>query len=307
MASNSPRPSKADRLEAARAQARATRDAAEKKRRQRSLWIKIGVIVAAVAVVAGGIGIYVSTQFNPNNTVAKTGPVPANANQYGGVVNNGPNQLAESPADTPQEINTDTVEGAVGKQGEPTKPQGANDKANPAQVIVYVDLLCPFCKQFEDTNAALLETYVKDKKATVEYRMVTFLDRASSTNYPSRGANAMACVANEAPAAYMPFMKSLWKAVDEGLVNEQSASSGLTNAQLGERAVAAGAPDSVKSCIENGTYRPWVKLTTGLAQQANVQGTPSVLINGETYTGAADSAEAFKAFADEKIAAAAKK
>lgn len=306
MASNSPRPSKADRLEAARAQARATRDAAEKKRRQRSLWIKIGVIVAAVLVVAGGVGIYFFNQFNPNNTVASAGPVPANANQYGGVVNNGPNQLAASPADTPQEINTDSVKDAVGDPNQPTKPQGANDKSKPVQVIVYVDMMCPVCKMFEDANAPQLEKYVNDKKVTVEYRLVTYLDRLSPTNYSSRSANALACVANEAPAAYMPYMKSLWKAADEGLVDEQTAPGGLTNAQLGERAVAAGAPDSVKTCIDKGTYRPWVKLTTGLAQQANVKGTPAILINGATYTGGADDPAAFKAFADEQIAAAAK-
>lgn len=307
MASNSPRPSKADRLEAARAQARATRDAAEKKRRQRSLWLKIGVVVAAVAVVGGAIGIFVSTQYNPNNTVAKTGPVPANANQYGGVVNNAVNQLAPAPANTPAEIDTDTVKDAVGDQNKPTTPQGVTDKAKPAQVIVYVDLMCPICKLFEDANAAQLETYVKDKKVTVEYRMVTFLDRISPTNYSSRSANALACVANVQPSAYMPYMKSLWKAADEGLVDEQSAPGGLNNAQLGERAVEAGAPDSVKSCIENGTFRPWVKLTTGLAQQANVKGTPSVVVNGALYEGSNQDPAPFKKFLDEQIAATAKK
>lgn len=302
MASNSPRPSKAERLEEARAQARATREAAEQKRRKRSLWIKIGVVVAALVLVGGAVGLYFLNVYAPNNTVKAQGPVPANANQYGGVVVNGVNSLEASPAGTPGEVNTDSVKDAQSDPDKETKPQGIDAAATPPHIVIYVDLLCPYCKQFEDTNAAALEAYAKDKKAVVEYRMVTFLDRLSSTNYPSRGANALACVANAEPSAYVPFMKSLWTAADEGLVDEQTAPNGLTNAQLGERAVAAGAPDSVKSCIENGTYRPWVKVATGLAYQANVKGTPAVLINDASYEGSLTDTSEFTKWADAEIA-----
>ncbi|MDR2255208.1 MAG: thioredoxin domain-containing protein [Arthrobacter sp.] len=302
MASNAPRPTKSERLEAARIEARAKREAAEKKRRQRSLWTKIGIIVGIVALVAGGGLWYYFGSVKPNNTVAQVGPIPANANQYGGVVVTGENKLAPTPEGSPTEVDIASVDGAASVSGAKTEPQGADANANPAQIIVYVDPLCPYCKQFEDSYGADLDAYVKEGKATVEYRMVTFLDRISPSNYSSRASNALACVAAEDPAGYVPFLKSLYAAQDEGLVDENSKPGGLSNAELAERAQQAGVSVSIKSCVDNGTYRPWVKVATGLALKANVQGTPAVIVNGATWDGTTDAD--FKVWADAKIAAA---
>jgi|GEM_PF-117226 len=296
MASNS-RPTKAERLEEARARARAKREEAEKARKRRSLWIRLGVIVGAVVVVLAVVGlVYVN---RPHETVADTGAVPAHGNQYGGVTLTSPTTLADSPKGTPSTVDKTKFEDAKVDPNKATKVSGADADAKPAQVVIYVDVLCPYCKAFEDQYGAQVQSWLKDGKVQVQYRIVSFLDSQSTTNYSSRGANALACVANAEPKAYLPFVTSLFKAQDEGV---QEGGPGLTNAQLGDRAVDSGAPDSVKKCIDAGTYRTWAAVTNGQALADSVQGTPTVAINGTVWD--PDKDADFTAWADKLITAA---
>lgn len=298
MASNSPRPNKAERLEEARAKARAKREAAEKARRRKSLWTRLGVIIAVVVVAAAGVGLYYLNVYKPNSAYEATGSVPAHGNQYGGVTLTSPTALADSPDGTPDEIDNSKFKDVKADQNKATKISGATTDAERAQMVIYVDVLCPYCKAFEDQYGSQVQSWLKDSKIDVQYRVVSFLDSQSTTNYSSRGANALACVANAEPKSYLPFLTSLFKAQDEGV---SEGGPGLTNEQLGDRAVTAGAPDSVKKCIDDGTYRPWTAVTNGQALSDNVQGTPTVAIDGKVWDSTTDTD--FTAWATKLIAA----
>jgi protein-disulfide isomerase len=238
--------------------------------------------------------------------------VPAHANQYGGVVATGPATLANSPKNTPQKLDSSDLpsdakeaaaKGLIG-EGKTVKASGTKSASGKPKIIIYADVICPYCKQFEDEYGSDIDTWLKSGDVEVEYRMLGFLDGSSSTNYSSRGANALACVADEAPSTYLKYLRELFNAQnpkDEGGEGVQEGGAGLPNTKLASMAVDAGAPGSVKSCITGGDYRPFVKYGTGTAYTDHVSGTPTVVVDGENWDSSKDSD--FKAFVEKKIPA----
>lgn len=292
MASNAPRATKSERLEAARVEARAKREAADKKRRQRSLWTKIGVIVGIVVLVAGGGLWYYFGAVKPNNTFADSGPIPAVGNQYGGVVLDSPTTMVSTGGGQVTKEQVDAARYVTGpdykREAGEAAPGGVNKNAKPAQIIVYVDPLCPHCAQFENQYAGQFESWLKDKSATVEYRMVSVIPSAS--NYPARAGNALYCVADKNPAAFLPMMKALFADQKE-----------RSNAELAQVAKEAGA-DGLSGCISNGTFRPYVATVQAGMIKEKIGGTPSIFINGAYYNSETDGD--FVEWANTKIAAA---
>lgn len=321
MASNSPRPSKAERLEEARAQARAKREAAEKQRRRKAKLVRWSVVVGVIVVIAAIVGIYYLNVYKPNNeTISDTGSVPAHGNQYGGVVLSSPTKLEDSPKDTPKEVDSSDLpkdaneaksKGLIGP-GKKIKASGAEasdtDSSAKVKIVIYADTICPYCKDFEDHYGDQIDSWLKNGDAEVEYRMLGFLDGQSSTNYSSRGANALACVADQAPESYLPYLRNLFNAQnpkDQGGEGVQEGGAGLPNKKLADMAVRAGAPSSVKSCITGGDFRPWVQHGTGTAFSDHVTGTPSAVVDGVEWD--SDKDGDFQKFAQKKINAAKKK
>jgi protein-disulfide isomerase len=146
----------------------------------------------------------------------------------------------------------------------------------PVTLTTYEDFQCPVCNQFEQANAAQIDTWVKAGTVKVEYRPVAILDRASSTNYSTRSLNAAAAVVNSAPSAFPAFHKALF-------ANQPPENSaGLSDDKLIELAVAAGAPKAaVSAAVKDETYNSWTARATEAASKAGLTGTPWVKVNGQ--------------------------
>ncbi|AJT42618.1 DsbA family protein [Psychromicrobium lacuslunae] len=276
-----PKMTKAERTAAAREQARLIREAAVKKQKRNGWLIRGGVIVAALAIIAVVALIVVTTMQN-NAPIADKGPVAANMNSYGGAVIGKDSKLVP-PAQPAGEVDKSTV------PAEPTAPPSAmTDTANigiaatpkgkPAQVVIYLDFMCPFCNSFEKTNAAALTEMANAGTITYEYRPITILDQLSSgTNYSSRAAAAAAAVANTAPEKYQEYVSKLF-------ANQpQENSTGLSNDQLKQYAKDLGV--NIDSAVDNRTYRPQVAYTNQLALAHGLKGTPTIFVDGKVYPG----------------------
>jgi protein-disulfide isomerase len=156
----------------------------------------------------------------------------------------------------------------------------AGSSLEPVDVVVYEDFQCPTCKAFEAAAGSYLEQQVAIGAATLEYRPIAILDRASSTDYSTRSANAAACVFEDANiATYVEFHNALY-------ANQPpEGGAGLSNDDLTQIAQESGASESVGSCISRGTYEDWAARATDAASQAGVVGTPTVRVAGEDVTG----------------------
>lgn len=277
---NEPRQSKTERTAAAREKAREIREAQQKREKRNKLLIGWGIVAAVVAIIVI-VALVVTSNIQKNAPVADQGPTPANGNVYGGVTLLANSEVAKTEPGT---VNVaDVPSPAATPPAQVTAPGAEAEAGKPVKVVLYIDFICPVCKNFETQYNETLTKLRNEGKITVEYRPLGFLDTRSTTNYSSRAANAAACVVNESPEKYADFVNMLFeKQPAEG-------SAGISDADLKKMATDLGAK-SIDTCVDGKTYRPWVKYTTQQASSIGVSGTPTVLVEGKQW-GKGDSAQ----------------
>lgn len=277
---NEPRMTKAERTAQAREKARLIREAQQKKEKRNSWLIRGGVLAAAVAIVVIIALVVIQTQ-KGNEPIPSAGPVPANANSFGGITVGKAGAII-APATTAKTVDVNKVPappknatGAVadpGKIGIQAAPSG-----KPAEVVMYLDFMCPACNNFEKTYGAGLDALRNEGKITVQYRPLPFLDRFSSgTNYSSRAAAAAACVVDQSPDKFKAYLDTLYANQPE------ENSKGLDNATLEKLATEAGAAN-ITSCVDAKTYRPFVAYTGAVGVGAGINATPTLFVQGQQW------------------------
>jgi protein-disulfide isomerase len=272
---------KDQRREQARELARLEREARLKAQARNRILIRVGVTLGIVALL-GGIagGVWLATR--------PAGPGPVNM-ASDGILFTGTDDGEVEAVQT----------GAVPADGTPI-PTDPDAYDVPARIVTYLDFGCPVCNLFETTNAAQIEELVAAGYATLEVHPVSILDRVwLGTEYSTRAANAMACVAVSKPSAFLDASAAFF-------VNQPAEETeGLTDDQIRDLLDTAGAlDDEISACIGEKRYADWVAAATERATSdpdlANPStggfGTPTVLVNGVRYTGALDDPQAFAAF-----------
>jgi protein-disulfide isomerase/uncharacterized membrane protein YphA (DoxX/SURF4 family) len=143
----------------------------------------------------------------------------------------------------------------------------------PVTLDVYEDPQCPVCAQFEEQVGPTITGWVDTGRVKVRYHVISFLDRASTTKYSSRAANALYASAAAGPEVFARYHRLLFA--------EQPAegSAGLTDDQLVELAEQAGA-GSAAAAIRAHTYADHVARATEQSSKDGVTGTPAVFVNG---------------------------
>jgi len=175
------------------------------------------------------------------------------------------NNASSAPGPAPQAGHIDQTTGAiVVGDGE-----GALD--------TYIDFMCPICNQFEQTYGSTIESLVDDGSITLNIHPISILNRLSQgTEYSTRAASAMYCVAETDPDAVIPFMQAMYAQQPE------ENSSGLTDDQIVGIAESAGAANA-SDCITSTTYGDFVDtMTKKTPIQPGQQtiSTPTLAING---------------------------
>lgn len=279
--SNQPRPSKNERREAAREKARVLREEQKKRERRNKFLLQGGIIVAVVAIAAliGGL-IF--------NSIKPAGPGPRNMASDGIVFTGADGQI--TPSETP----------GIPAGGDPTATK-QDDSGEVANIVTYIDYLCPYCGQFEQTNREAIQTMVEEGAATLEVHPIAILtNRSAGTQYSLRAANAAACVADVSPENFLAFNDLLFDNQPE------EGSTGLSNDELKKLAEQAGTGSlsKVQKCIDDVQFKTWVQDATTRAlsgplpntEVESVKGTPTVLVNGKQYSGSLADATEFQAF-----------
>ncbi|MCU1471159.1 MAG: hypothetical protein JWQ39_2308 [Glaciihabitans sp.] len=294
---NSGRPTKNEKRDHAREQARVFREKQQaQQRRRRRLW-QAGVSVVIIAVIAVVAVVIINQNHNANvkaATQSKTGPKNMISD---GILLSGSNGKI-----------TAVTSSAVAAKGKPTATN-ISTYTGKANIREYIDFQCPYCNQFETTNLDNINKWVAAGKATVEIHPISFLDANSSGNrYSSRAANASACVAQYAPNNFLAVVKTLYK-------NQPAeGGTGMSNDKLISLLGGAGASsDNITACIKGEQFKTWVTAATARANIDVFGGTvdnskistPTVFVNNQqwsptTATSLTNAAE-FSAFVDQVV------
>jgi protein-disulfide isomerase len=276
---NEVRKSKAERTAEAREKARLIREAQLKKDKRNKLLIGWGIVAAVVAILVV-VALVVTSSMKQNAPISDQGPTPANGNVHGGVT-----LLANTDVAKLEPATVDAASVGEPPQAAPAEvlaPGAEAEAGKPVKVVLYIDFICPVCKNFEAQYNEQLTSLRNEGKITVEYRALGFLDSRSTTNYSSRAANAAACVVNESPEKYAEFVDALF-------ANQPAeGGAGLSDDKL--KSMASDIGVDISSCVDDKTYRPYVKFTTKEASAIGVTGTPSVFVDGKQW-GKGDSAQ----------------
>ncbi|MEE6273794.1 DsbA family protein [Georgenia wangjunii] len=243
--SNIKQQNKQERRDAAREQARKLREAQQRREKRNRLFI-IGGVIAFVAIVAVALVSILSQSGGPSldgaerpSTATEAGAIPVGADGAAGTVNE------DAPV-----------------------------------VDVYYDYQCPHCATFEQTNAELLVELASSGDATIEYHPISILDNSgNNTGFSTRGAQAAAVVADQAPELFVDFNTALFDA--------QGPAGGvaLSDDQIAQAAESVGVPQDVIDSFGGSTFRDWVRGATTQAAEDGVQATPTIHIDGEPWQG----------------------
>lgn len=255
--SNTPRPTRSEQREQARAKARELRELRAKGEKRKRLLVVVGTSVAVVAVVIGVTAGIITAASTSSKNAENAKKVPANTTEFGGVL-----------------------------LGKGLKPVTTAEAKKGNQIVIYQDYQCPICKLFEDPNASQIKAWVSSGLATVEYHPISFLDGQSLNGYSSRATNAAFCVANAQPEKFFDVNTALY-------VNQpEENSAGPTDSKLKETLAGAGVEidADMNSCIDEKRYAKYIENRTAEAfSQPAVTGkeipggTPYVLVNGNVY------------------------
>ncbi|WP_112235464.1 thioredoxin domain-containing protein [Kocuria sp. BT304] len=259
----------------ARERARQIADRQSRRSNGKPLGLILGVaaLVVAIALIIGLV-----IWQNSKATIPDAGPVPASANQYGGITVT-KDGIAQNTSDV-KERDLSTLPPAPDEPDTSKTPLGVVDKdkavgnGKPVQLVIFQDFECVHCADFEKENADALKKAVDAGKVEIEYRNLNFLDKATPDQYSSRSANAAYLVAEQVtPDQYMEYSQEVFS---------HQGSGGLSNKQLAEIAGKHGATVSEKDLDEN-TYRPMVNVATRESVTNGVAGTPSIFVDGKRY------------------------
>jgi protein-disulfide isomerase len=141
------------------------------------------------------------------------------------------------------------------------------------QLDAFIDFLCPFCKRFELSAGSVLAALVAERRLTIAYHPMNFLDEASTTQYSTRAAASSGCAADQ--GRYVEYAHALF------VSQPPEGSAGLGDADLIELAGTAGLDGAAfATCVSGGTYLDWPPYVTERAVAAGVTSTPTVLVAG---------------------------
>jgi len=209
----------------------------QQRERRRNLLV-VGAVVVAIAIIAG-VMFWVQSQKDTTGQAVGAGGTPHNL--------------------------TGTYNVVIGRSSAPTT------------IKLYEDFQCPICQDFEKVAGDQVRAGIADGKIKVDYHMVSFLDRESTTNYSSRALNAAMAVLSTAGTD--GFLKFHQIAYDN---QPPEGSAGVPDSTLVDWAVQAGADKSkVTPLIDGNVYHQWVVNATDQMSKDNVTGTPTIFINGK--------------------------
>lgn len=244
MASNTPRPTKAERRAAARAKAQALRE--EQERRERRLKITRRALLGGgvVAAVGATAALVVASR---RNAVSGDPRIPKGVGDDG--------SLTYGAAMTPGSVN----------EGAPV-------------LDVYFDYACHFCANFDTLHADEISRLVKDGKITLALHPCKILDQ----DWTDIVMNAMGVVLDQQPEMALTFHNAALALFSE-IFNSRDASRQTVD-ELADTAKKAGVSqdvvDAFKKAVKDNIYGKWTEAGTNAFKDKKLSATPTVFLDG---------------------------
>ena len=242
MASNTPRPTKAERRAAARAKAQALRE--EQERRERRLKITRRALLGGGVVAAVGATAALVIASRRDN-VAGDPRIPKGVGDDG--------SLTYGAAMTPGSVN----------EGAPV-------------LDVYFDYACHFCANFDTLHADEISRLVKDGKITLALHPCKILDQ----DWTDIVMNAMGVVLDRQPEVALAFHNAALALFSEIFASRDAGRQ--TVDELADTAKKAGVSQDVvkafEKAVKDNSYGKWTEAGTNAFRDKKLSAAPTVFL-----------------------------
>jgi protein-disulfide isomerase len=166
-----------------------------------------------------------------------------------------------------------------------SRPQASmnsmGDPNAPVKIVEYSDFQCPYCRKFwEETEAQIVENYVKTGKVYFTYRsMGNWVGASANSTESQDAAQAAYCAGDE---------NKFWEYHDLLFTNQNGENQGaFARKRLDVFADTLGLDKAAfKACMDGNKNMDKVNQDGVDGTQAGVSGTPSFVINGKLIEGA---------------------
>lgn len=192
----------------------------------------------------------------------------------------------QTPANTINDGWTVTASGVSTATPYPAEQAYTEQEVPEKNLTMYIDYDCPSCGTFERNNGEQIQNWLED--GTLD--SISIHPMAFVSEYSLQAFNAMSCVADRNPASLLETHMAL--------MTNQPGGVGMDEDTLTELLRDAGNPvDDAEfaACVETEAFTPFIESATMRAQQGplpaaadanlKVEGTPTILINGQRYSG----------------------
>ncbi len=161
-----------------------------------------------------------------------------------------------------------------------SKANGYGITFNPTakvKVDMYEDFRCPVCRDFEVVNNTYVDGLVRAGKIQAVYHPIHFIASDSQLT-----AAAVACAADQ--GKFLEMHTALY--VNQPTTTQMAENSPYwTNATLILLGHSVGITSTAfDGCIKTGKYMNWTNNLNADAAAKNINGTPTVIVNGKTLT-----------------------
>lgn len=206
-----------------------------------------------------------------------SGPVESSPVSTGSATE-GPSADPDPSSDAPEEGGTHPDELVLPPGVAADQPYLELSSSEDGPVVdIYRDFLCPPCKDFQRIQGDDLIQMALDNEITLRVHPRPMLDATSDPpGYSGRAAHAAVCAYAQDPEKWFPAEITLFE--------NQPGNEGIPDHELIYLVNEATGLD-ISDCQAAGTYHAWLQEVVEPAALQSVPGTPSVLIDGELFTG----------------------
>lgn len=237
-------------------------------------------LVAAVALLVGGIGGYLVGQGSTRDSGASSGTAATGQSGAGAEASPGTSSgstEADTSSYSPSLTDSQALELV---RAEPTRdpddPRAVGDVDAPVVMVDFSDYSCPMCARFAQDTEPGLQDLIDDGTLRIEYRdFVIFQDYGS--DIAAAGARA---AANQ--GKFIEYHRAVYAAAEaDGHVT-------YTEDSVVDLARTAGVPDidRFRTDLTSQETTGEVSAETARAQQMGITGTPFFMVNDTAFSGA---------------------
>lgn len=151
---------------------------------------------------------------------------------------------------------------------------------------LYEDPRCPICASFEQTVGETIEKDVEDGKYKVRFIGASFLDRNLTGEGSKNALSALGAALNVGPEAFLAYKSALYSAEYHPEESDDKFKDDAYLIKVADTVDALKGNKEFQAAVNDGTYDRWALEMSDTFDDSDVQGTPTLMMDGEKLTGA---------------------